>query len=323
MKSVGASRPCEKICENMCAFYVALEIATWEPLEMCKVAMVCKEAQAHMARAWPRIAPPSYSQDRSDIVICQDCGDTKKDTKAWGRCSQCIRKMKLISATQAKKDFYLKPDMLYLLEHKESQSMYNRRQVVCMYVWREVVELALRVHKGPKGLLQRKQPSKAKLTRKLAIEKHMRDGGALHAMTSPEAWTKCAAPFVASGVGGVSGVIRAFKQFTHQQQRKEALQAALQAHGLTLRADSRLCKAFIEETKGNKTLAETVQIMREMDWLHKNTNYAQRMRDACRNICIRSDGEWIPQPLYDELCAEEREKISAKLRRIMVPPNFC
>ena len=316
------------------AFLIAIEYAVFEPLEMCKLATVCKQAEAIMTRAWRHIAPPSFSDDCSNLV-CKDCLNKKKATRAWGRCTRCIQNIRLISATQAKKDFLLKASMLDLLEHKESQSMYNHSQIIRTYMWQEVVELALRIHKGPKALLARIQlqkqrregPSKAQVTRKLAIEKHMRPGGALHAMQSQEAWAKCAAPYVANGSGGgVSGVIRAFRTYTHQQQRREELEAALQVHGLQLRKDSRLCNAFIEETKGCKTLEETIQTMREMDWLHKHTDYAERMREACRVIgrSMRAeyDLDWIPQPQYDELCAEYRERISQRLRQQLLPSSM-
>ena len=315
------------------AFFIAIEYAILQPIEMCKVAMVCKQAEAYMTRAWKHIAPPSSNDTHDGEVCCKHC---PKKAYAWGMCTHHIREVRLISPTEAKKLFFLQPSML--LEHLECtqrNSHYNRSQVICKYLWREVLDLALRVHKGPKAILERQQkqkqkrenPSKAQLTRKQAIEKHMQTGGALHAMTSTEAWAQCAAPFVANGSGGgVSGVIRAFKLFAHRQRRREELQAALQVHGLSLRSDSRLCKAFVEETKRHKTLAETVQTMREMDWLHKNTNYAQQMRDACRNIgsSIRAeyDDEWIPQPLYDELCTEAREKVSEKLRRKLLPSTL-
>ena len=89
------------------AFLIAIEYAVLEPLEMCKLATVCKQAEAIMTRAWRHIAPPSFSDDCSNLV-CKDCLNKKKATRAWGRCTRCIQNIRLISATQAKKDFLLK-----------------------------------------------------------------------------------------------------------------------------------------------------------------------------------------------------------------------
>ena len=201
------------------SFFIAIEYATMEPLQMCKLTMVCKQANAIMPCAWPHIEPPSSFSECSNSVCC--C----KPTLAWGMCNKCIQAIKLISTTQTKEDSLLKPAMLKLLKYKESQSSYKCSQVICMYRWQDVVELALCIHKS----LQKKGPSKAKITRKQAVEKHMQQGCALHAMQqSQKAWDKCAAPYVTNGSGvGVSCVICAFKQFTHQQLQREALQAKL------------------------------------------------------------------------------------------------
>ena len=59
--------------------------------------------------------------------------------------------------------------------------------------------------------------------------------------------------------------------------REDALKKALKERGLTLRSDSRLCSEYIES--GEIELEEVVEIMAEMDWLFKNTDYKNIMEN--------------------------------------------
>ncbi|GMF13088.1 unnamed protein product [Phytophthora lilii] len=73
-------------------------------------------------------------------------------------------------------------------------------------------------------------------------------------------------------------------------QRYEALTAALEEHGIKLRADSRICKAFI--TAGNGTVEEMVDAMEEKAFLFTHTNYALRCKKLIENY--RESSEFNP-----------------------------
>lgn len=63
---------------------------------------------------------------------------------------------------------------------------------------------------------------------------------------------------------------------TKRDKRREALSSALAAHGLELRADSQQCEKFIKTGHGinGESMLEVVEIMREMDFLYRETDYA-------------------------------------------------
>jgi hypothetical protein len=61
------------------------------------------------------------------------------------------------------------------------------------------------------------------------------------------------------------------KKETAKDTRKASLVEALQAQGLTLRSDSRLCEQYISNGKGN--LSKIVDIMAEMKFYHEKTDY--------------------------------------------------
>jgi hypothetical protein len=54
--------------------------------------------------------------------------------------------------------------------------------------------------------------------------------------------------------------------------RRYSLVKALSKYGLELRHDSKMCQQFID---GYHSLAEVVDMMREMDWLFKHTDYSK------------------------------------------------
>ena len=62
-----------------------------------------------------------------------------------------------------------------------------------------------------------------------------------------------------------------------QTERREKLEAALEAKGIELRADSSLCQKFIEGAHDAWPLAETVKRMVEMHVLYEHTDYESRL----------------------------------------------
>ncbi len=67
--------------------------------------------------------------------------------------------------------------------------------------------------------------------------------------------------------------------------RKEILEACLAKNGLQLRADSRLCSAYIATGQGEP--AHIANVMLEMAWLFKHTHYAEVLQKVCRQTaCV-------------------------------------
>ena len=104
--------------------------------------------------------------------------------------------------------------------------------------------------------------------------------------------------------------------------RKNALAAALETCGLSLRKDSRLCETWIDTGFGN--MSEIVLIMRQMDFLHANTEYPKIMRRML-NEAYEESKQWIREihgfirdpDAYQELLDEDvdRDAISAAAKQ--------
>lgn len=69
------------------------------------------------------------------------------------------------------------------------------------------------------------------------------------------------------------------KQQIQTARRKESLEACLAKNGLQLRADNRLCSAYIATGQGEP--AHIATVMLEMAWL-KHTNYAETLQTVSR-----------------------------------------
>jgi len=75
------------------------------------------------------------------------------------------------------------------------------------------------------------------------------------------------------------------KQEIQTAKRKEVLEACLAKNGLQLRADSRLCSAYIATGQGEP--AHIANVMLEMAWLFKHTHYAEVLQKVCRQTaCV-------------------------------------
>lgn len=72
--------------------------------------------------------------------------------------------------------------------------------------------------------------------------------------------------------------------------REEELQAALKAINLTIRADSKLCREYINHPESCLPLSEIVQKMAEAHFLHNYTRYQKTMnRIKADSVCYCSD----------------------------------
>ena len=86
------------------------------------------------------------------------------------------------------------------------------------------------------------------------------------------------------------------KQEIQTARRKETLEACLAKNGLQLRADSRLCSAYIATGQGEP--AHIANVMQEMAWLFKHTNYAEVLQKVCRQTARLPPAFTFAVPLY-------------------------
>ena len=91
------------------------------------------------------------------------------------------------------------------------------------------------------------------------------------------------------------------KQEIHTARRKESLEACLAKNGLQLRADSRLCSAYIATGQGEP--AQIANVMLEMAWLFKHTNYAEVLQKVCRQTARLLPAFTVAVPLYNSFPA--------------------
>lgn len=103
---------------------------------------------------------------------------------------------------------------------------------------------------------------------------------------------------------------------TRRAQRRKDLETALEQAGLELRADSKVCRAYIDGDDEH-SLAEVVEIMQEMDFLHKNTDYARILSSLIRQWKdeTRYDHGWLEREEYDDLFESALGTLSAEAKR--------
>jgi hypothetical protein len=291
--------------------------------------------------------PPAQSHCTYCAVEQKKLHRSTRPIKAWRRCATCIKSLALISATVAKKTYYIAEDVLEPLECVQHYHYYYKTYCT-YYLKRDVINAAIVAWKGPGALLarmnRRHAPTKAGEERKAKIAALIPDPERRKAMEADGSWALCVEPFMKNGVGGVQEVkarLRRFEVWTEIGasypvvteyrtdfvngecpvdrvrgivERHTALVSGLEAVGLSLRQDSRLCKAHIHDNAG--TLEEVVATMKEMDWLYKHTNYAERLRDACDEIVfnIHNNHGWLEQEEFDTVFQEEKDEASHRIR---------
>ncbi len=96
------------------------------------------------------------------------------------------------------------------------------------------------------------------------------------------------------------------KQEIQTAKRKEVLEACLAKNGLQLRADSRLCSAYIATGQGEP--AHIANVMLEMAWLFKHTHYAEVLQKVCRQTA-RVPAITLAVP-HDKSFAAGKERIA-------------
>lgn len=94
-------------------------------------------------------------------------------------------------------------------------------------------------------------------------------------------------------------------------ERKAELEAALNAHGVPLRNDSRMCESYVASGHGihGESMQAIVEIMREMHFLYKHTRYSAIIEEIKQEY--RSWGEWYR---IDEVVEESKVRAACEWR---------
>lgn len=198
--------------------------------------------------------------------------------------------------------------------------------------------LACLKHRGPHRVTNKKTNNSTRTKRETMWAKHSSEFGTLSMIEH----IKCVEPFLKNGVGGVRAVKARIGRYratppdrrvpndiydaylagnltvdnlTAVRDRASSLTQALEAHGLRLRSDSRLCDAYIRNGRGSfKNIVDT---MLEMQYLHTQTNY----RDVFHNLLrthIRQTYGWLPPHEYQHVVEHVRDDISARAKTIVL-----
>ena len=334
------------------AFLIVVQHAPelFSALERCALACVCTESAAYVRPTWAKLKElPALS----DVTggHCEHCRGSRakpKNAAGWGRCNECLRDVRLISATAARYEYFLKQATLDKLPYIERRHAVYRQTRIRLYLRREVLEAALVVLGGPRALLdkmkKRAAPFKCRVERAAKVE-------ALNMGLDPASkeWELCVAPYMSNGYGGLRE-IRArraryaeweasFKDHVYAERyrakfvgshwgesdvravfyRRELLQAAFARAGLAFSDDDRLCSQFIH--RGRWTVEEVVASTKEIVWMTEHVGYAQIMERESRGIYDQMfmDHGWVEHEvarsrLYEEYYDALSEEIRQDLR---------
>ena len=178
--------------------------------------------------------------------------------------------IEMINRTKAKTDYFLKYDELDKLEHIEKKNPYRSRgPKMRLYKLDDVIELfcnkyeirSYEIEDKLKELENKKQNKKnTKINKrseefKLLLKENNLDE---------------------SNIKHLDKHIK-LQTIVERLKRQQELTKALQEKGLQLRTDSTLCNSYINDNIGS--INNIVDIMHEMDWLFKNTNYKKIMQE--------------------------------------------
>jgi hypothetical protein len=313
-------------------FSVQHDPFVYSPIDMCRIATVCKELSAIIALSWKRV--PALA-DRSDAYDARrTCGYCArgKPTASWDRCKDCAKTAASISATQAKAEFYLKPEVLDMLPCIYRQHRRFRSTTCFYFLRRDVVNAALVVYGGPKGLsdrLNRSKVSKAQVEREAKIADLQKKGGALEGLNTQrqsDEWQRCIENYISNGKGGVRELIKRYTRYKSwiaefrdtpinfaseyidtdeglalaraRLARYEELTIALVSSGLTIRPESWLCDQYIYKGQPHIQTVVLELISRCAQYKRWVAEFAyKRWNDtepAARALSIRPDSR--PQP---------------------------
>lgn len=339
---------------------VLLNTQELNSLLLMKSACVSRHTNALVGDIW-RMKPTIFRKHTYTTSIkgkCRFCA-TSNASAPFYTCSKCSSKLHLITATDAKKQWYLNDDDLGELTSYQRYHQYYRKYIRLFDI-EEVKEKAIAKY-TPSGLYKKinkkGETSKAHQDRMDKITKQKFDFD-----ESSTKWELCVADFLKNGKGGMKMVKERLERFQafddlvkkmaqdikyisdyelkeyrsdyvknnisnieavlvtknmemkDREERRIKLQNELQAVGLELRADSRLCAEYIEGTLDD--MEYIIEVMKEMDYLHKHTKYRYILNDLIEDWKddLRESLGWLPQEEYQEYFDEELPSLSHRAK---------
>lgn len=328
---------------------------------------VSKDMRDIVYKSWhDKVMPfetPVYHPDSSGK--CHMCHKSPPATD-FKTCSKCTNDItELITATEVKKEWYLKENDLELLNVVEKY-IKKYRTDMRLFSSTEVRHCAL-IKYGPKKLWEKKnrrnQPSKAFENRVKMLEKENLD---LDKNTMKR--KLCVDDFLKNGKGGIRGVkqkIAAYDQFDRyavvmkaadifsnsalyeykrkfieseenersyiinsmerdidrknaSKGRENTLKTRLNAVGLPLRSDSKMCAEYIRGERND--LEKVVETMQEMSYLFQHTNYQSILSGIIESWRrdIRASYGWMDREDFNYLFQDELPTLSERAKRVAV-----
>ena len=117
---------------------------------------------------------------------------------------------------------------------------------------------------------------------------------------------------------------REAREKVEREERREQLQVALLAKGLMIRSDSVMCNRYINGYKQH-SLEQVVDIMVNMDWLHKHTRYSEMIREAMRDAYYdardEAEDEWDVDAIVESRRTEISEDCQARAVKSFLARN--
>lgn len=157
---------------------------------------------------WKKVCfiPPTYESEK-----CTVCHTTKRTINPFGYCSNCVDVNKYITATDAKKLWYLTDDDLeQLTTHTKWNNHY--RKYIRLFMTSDVIHLSIAKHRGCYVIYQKRnkknEVSAAKNKRQQQLEKLKLD-------TDPNSkkWRLCIEEFLKNGKGGIKSVRQKLERY--------------------------------------------------------------------------------------------------------------
>ena len=325
-----------------------------------KEALALSNRAWHFVSISTHFVRPRHKAYDKDEGLCRFCKTGKIALGMFACCYNCSKsEMTLITATQAKKTLRLDDDDLNALNHHKSFHKLHRC-IMTLVDKHEATMYALIKHKGPenvkkkpsKALLDRRQKlvSEFGLTdeqlkaqgidRYLAcVCQYLRNGkgGIRSVRMALDAWdafemrctNKCKYRDIPGSemlntrtktTSGFWTVDEAIQHLDDMVARRDVLVGELKKHGLILRSDSEMCRKFIAGSRDALDLDALVLLMRQMDFLHRQTRYPGMVYDETLAIKqrIRDFYGWLPKYEYDQVFKEEHADVIERAKRMAV-----
>jgi len=275
---------------------------------------------------------------------CIICDNNKKKIIAFGTCNNCLKYQFLISATDAKKRWYLNDTDLLQLNVCNKTNMYKTN--IRLFNKTDLFEYALFKYNGSKNLkifidnkiIKSNKLKETKLKNILIKEniKNIRKEFLISKLIEnnleiDDDLTTCN-QYINNERDDIVNIITILQEYkkikNNKLDRKNKLTIKLHENGLELRNDSRVCDDYINGIRNN--MDEVITIMLEMNFFIKKTQYKNIMNNLINDYkkTIRENYGFLEYDEYQELIDDQIHKLSDKAKKIAIKnqkniPEYC